>query len=58
MLVYYIILEIAVRFDNAAYHVNEDVGIVQLLLVLSNPSSFNETVQVISTDIEADGMYV
>ena len=46
------------RVGNETYTVDEDVGIVQTLLVLSNPSSFNETVQVISTNIEADGMYV
>ena len=44
------------RFDNTIYTVDEDVGIIQPLLVLSNPSSFVETVEVISTDIEADGI--
>ena len=44
------------RFDNTTYTVDEDVGTIQPLLVLSNPSSFNETIQVINTDIEADGI--
>ena len=58
MLVYIILnlIVITVRFDNAAYTVNEDDGIVQTLLVLSNPSSFVETVQVVDTHITADGM--
>ena len=47
---------ITVRFDNASYSIDENVGIVQPLLVLSNPSSFVETVQVINTDITAIGM--
>ena len=57
MPIYYIILEITVRFDNITYTVNEDDGIVQLLLVLSNPSSSDETVQIINTEIMEDGMY-
>ena len=44
-----------VRFDNATYTDDEDVGIIQPLLVLSNPSSFVETVRVISTDVTANG---
>ena len=38
--------EITVKFDNTAYTVNESVGIVQPLLVLSNPSSFVEIVEI------------
>ena len=49
---------ISVRFHNTIIVLNEDVGIVQPLLVLSNPSSFNETVQVINTDITANGLYM
>ena len=45
----------SVRFDNAAYSDDEDVGIIQPLLLLSNPSSFVETVQVISTEVTANG---
>ena len=46
----------SVRFDNAAYSDDEDAGIIQPLLLLSNPSSFVETVQVISTDVTANGV--
>ena len=38
--------EITVIFDNTTYAVNEDVGIVQPLLVFSNPSSFVEIVEI------------
>ena len=55
-IVYYILLVITVRFDNAVYNIDEDVGIVRPLLILSNPSSHTETVQVISTDITAKGI--
>ena len=48
---------ISVRFHNTIIVIDEDVRIVQPLLILSNPSSFNETVQVINTDITANGMY-
>ena len=44
-----------VRFDNATYTDDEDVGIIQPLLILSNPSSFVETVRVISTDVTTNG---
>ena len=43
------------KFHNETYTVNEDDGIVQPQLVLSNPSSFVETVQVINTDVTANG---
>ena len=42
---------ITVKFDNATYTVNEDVGIVQPLIVFSNPSSFIETVEILITAI-------
>ena len=60
MLVYIILnlIVITVRFDNAAYTITENDGIVQPLLVLSNPSSFVETVEVIDTHITADGMII
>lgn len=47
---------ITVRFSQSSYSVDEDVGIVQPVLVLSNPSSFIETVQVIVTNVSANGM--
>ena len=42
---------------NGTYSVNEDAGIVQPLLTLSNPSSFNETVEVRTSDFDAYGTY-
>ena len=56
-LLFYSCIVITVRFQNATYAVNEDDGIVQPLLVLSNPSSFVETVQVTntSTDVTTNG---
>ena len=47
---------ITVRFSQSSYSVDEDVGIVQPVLVLSNPSSFIETVQVIATNVSGNGM--
>ena len=51
---FYSVVVITVKFHER-YSVNEDDGIVQPLLVLSNPSSFVETVQVISSDVTANG---
>ena len=50
------LIAITVVFDNEAYIIDEDAGIVQLLLFLSNPSSLTETVQVINEDITATGI--
>ena len=49
---------VTVKFRNERYTVNEDDGIVQPLLVLSSPSSFVETVQMINTDVTANGEVV
>ena len=46
---------ITVGFDQPMYNIAENFESVQLTLVLSNPSSFDETIQVISTDITAIG---
>ena len=46
---------ITVGLHNVKYTVNEDDSIVQPLLFFSNPSSFIEVVQVLKTDITADG---
>ena len=47
----------AVSFSQSTYSVNEDDGPAQPVLVLSNPSSINITVQVINTDGSAVGEY-
>ena len=49
------LLVITVRFDSGTYIINEDAGILQPRLILSNPSSFNETVQVFITSITTNG---
>ena len=43
------------RFDKAMYSVDEDNGLIQLILIFSNPSSFVEIVQVNNIDITATG---
>ena len=45
---YILSVEITVRFDNAMYISDENIGVVKPLLVLSNPSSLVETAQVIN----------
>lgn len=52
-----VLVAITVRFDSTSYIVDEDTGTVQPLLVLSNPSSRTETVQLINIDITANGTY-
>ena len=47
---------IPANFVSVSFYVYEDEGVLRLQLMLSNPSSFNETVQVISTDVTAIGM--
>ena len=47
---------IVITFNQSTYSVDEDDGPVQPVLVLSNPSSTNITVKVLSTDGSATGM--
>ena len=44
-------------FNQSMYSVNEDAGSVQPVLVISNPSSTDITVQVTVTDGSATGEY-
>ena len=44
-------------FNQSMYSVNEDAGPVQPVLVISNPSSTDITVQVTNTDGLATGEY-
>ena len=48
---------ITVMFNQSMYSVIEGAGLAQPVLVLSNPSSFESTVQVFSTDGSAIGEY-
>jgi len=46
---------IILNFNQSSYNINEDDGVVQPELILSNPSSTEFTVQVISNSITAVG---
>ena len=48
-------LDITITFNQSAYSVNEDNGPAQPVLVLSNPSSIDITVQVSSINGTAGG---
>ena len=54
----YICVDITVKFNQSAYNVTENSGVIQLFLILSSPSSFNETVQLISNDVDTDNSAV
>ena len=47
--------DITVSFDRSSYSINENSGLSQHVLVLSNPSSTNITVQVIDKSSTAIG---
>ena len=49
---------VTVRFAQSSYTVEEDSRIIQPLLTLSDPSSFIETIQVISANVSATGTYI
>ena len=51
----YISLDTSVKFNQSAYSVNEGNEVLQIVLVLSNPSSTDITVEVLSTDGSATG---
>ena len=52
-----ILIATSVKFDQSAYSVNERNEKVQIVLVLSNPSSTIITVEVLSTDGSATGKH-
>ena len=52
-----ILLVTSVKFSQSAYSVGENSGMVQITLVLSNPSSTDITIQVTNTDGSANGEY-
>ena len=49
-------LDIVVSFSQTMYNVVENNGSVQPVLIFSNPSSFDITVQVVTNDISAVGV--
>ena len=55
LVIIFILLAIAIRFEQSTYTVDEDDGPAQPVLVLSNPSSTDTTVQVFSQDNTAIG---
>ena len=48
-------IDIIVNFSQSLYNIGESIGPAQPVLVLSNPSSTNITVQVRSNDTTATG---
>ena len=55
--VFFYVLVTTVMFNQSMYNVEEDDGPAQLILVLSNPSSSDIAVQVITEDGSATGKY-
>ena len=51
------VLATIVMFNQSMYNVDEDTGPAQLVLVLSNPSSSDITVHVVTEDGSATGEY-
>ena len=51
-------LDATVRFSQAMYTVDESNGVVQILLILSNPSSTTLNITVLATDKSANGKYI
>ena len=54
----YIIIALNIYFNQSTYIINEDDGPAQPVLVLSNPSSTDITVQVEATNGSATGKYI
>ena len=52
---WFIITDITIRFNQSSYSVDEDDGVVQPILVFSNPSSTNITVYVRNNSNNATG---
>ena len=50
-------VDITVVFSDIMYSVNENAGLAQPVLVLSNPSSTDVTLEVYHTDGSATGEY-
>ena len=48
---------IVVNFEQMTYNIDEDNGLVQPVLVLSNPSSTTITIEVLSIDESATGKH-
>ena len=55
LIAYFVLLGNTMRFGQAMYSVNENDGIVQVMLNLSNPSSADTSVNVSSINQSANG---
>ena len=53
-----LLLVIAVNFGQAMYTINENAGVVQVSLILSNPSSTAVMIKVFNVDGSATGKYI
>ena len=53
LLIYFV--AVTIFFDQSVYTIDEAVGPLQPVLVLSNPSSFNIAIQVVDTSTTATG---
>lgn len=51
-----LLLDIMVNFNESVYHVDENNGPAQLVLLFNNPSSTDITIEVLNTDIKATGV--
>jgi len=55
---YNVSIEIMISFNQLIYHVDENSETVELIVTLSNPSSADITVQVVSNDITATSKFI
>ena len=53
----YFLAAITISFDRLIYFVNENNGTVELIVVLSNPSTTDIAVEIISSDVTAISTY-
>ena len=53
-----LLLDITVSFGQGMYTINENAGVVQVSLILSNPSSTVVSVNVFNTNVTANGKYI
>ena len=53
-----LLLDITVSFGQGMYSINENAGVVQVSLILSNPSSTVVNVNIFNTNVTANGKYI
>ena len=53
-----LLLDITVSFGQGMYSINENAGVVQVSLTLSNPSSTVVSINVFNTNVTANGKYI